>query len=86
MDSPFRTRPSIGIPLGFPDKEIIVGDKKPSEGTKERLSGKRLGIVYGGKGMEQVCSLNDMISGPVEGSGALEGSLRSSFSLARASS
>ena len=63
MDSSFRTRPSIGIPLGYLDKEIIVGTKKHSEGTKERLSGKRLGIVYGRKGMEQVCILNDIIGG-----------------------
>jgi hypothetical protein len=64
MYSPFRILgPPIEIPLGYLDIKIKVGAKEPSKGAQERLSGKRSGTVYGRKGMEQVCSLNNIMGG-----------------------
>jgi hypothetical protein len=44
---------------------LNVGSQEPSEESMDRLGPKRLGVVYGRRSMEQVCSLNNIIGGRV---------------------
>jgi len=56
-----------GQPIGFSHGclkgKSTIGGQEPTEGSIDCLSPKKIRVVYGRRGMEQVCSLRNIIGG-----------------------